>query len=88
MVDFELVQKGVVGNLIQKDERLLAQIKDASAEMDRIDGLEPHNASQAFPEFNVSEVQESFTHMKSFASRMLDMLQKLQANEKSMSYNL
>lgn len=74
MVNFELVQKGLVGNLIQKDDRLLFQIKNASDEINRMDGLGPHNPFSAMPEFNISEVQESFNHMKSFAMRMLDML--------------
>ena len=44
--------------------------------------------AQPIPEFNLSEVQESFGHVKSFATRLLDVLQKFRSNEKNLSNKL
>ena len=44
--------------------------------------------TQPIPEFNLSEVQESFSHVKSFAARLLDVLQKFRNNEKCLSNKL
>ena len=51
-------------------------------------GLEPQVPTQPIPEINLSEVRESFSHVRSFATRLLDVLQKFRNNEKNLSNKL
>ena len=44
--------------------------------------------TQPIPEINLSEVRESFSHVRSFATRLLDVLQKFRNNEKNLSNKL